>query len=312
MKTKSRAVIIAVLVSCLFLLLSANFVVADDPDFSEGVLTIPRLTINKITARDNVKMSLDLVKSTFSLLGLDLDIIITTRVTLSGGQEVPPILTPYAARGVMMVNTVTGAISGTVTVSSPANVTAAHIHAGPVGVNGIVIVPLIGDDEIRVVPRNTVLTSEQLVLFLRSGLYVNIHTTDFPNGAVRGQLDPSVVERSVTPLSGAETVPAVVTSAGSALGILKVDFKTRAISGQLTITGLTNVTGAYICDGAVGVNGPIVIPLLGDGQTMTVQAGSVLVDSQFTSFMNGGLYLIVQTAAYPEGEIRGQIYPVVK
>ncbi|MBF0497010.1 MAG: CHRD domain-containing protein [Deltaproteobacteria bacterium] len=311
MQTKSRAIIIAVLVGCFSLLLSANFAAADDPDFSGGVLTMPRLTINKITAVDNVKMGLDLTKSTFSLLGLDPDIVTTTKVTLSGGQEVPPNSTPGAGRGVFMVNTVTGAISGTVIIASLPNVTAAHIHTGPVGVSGPVIIPLIGDGEVRVVPQHTVLTADQLGLFLQTGLYVNVHTTELPNGAIRGQLDPSPVERSVTPLSGAETVPPV-TSTGSALGVLKVDFKTRAISGKLTITGLTNVTAAHIHDGAVGVNGPIIVPLQGDGQTMTIPAGSVLTDSQFTSFMNGGLYLNVHTTAFPNGEIRGQIYPAVR
>ncbi|MBF0477817.1 MAG: CHRD domain-containing protein [Deltaproteobacteria bacterium] len=311
MKTKSRAIIVAVLVGCFSLLLSANFAAADDPDYSGGVLSLPRVTINKINAMDNVKMGLDLAKGTFSFIGLDSDIMITTKVTLSGGQEVPPNLTPGAARGVFMVNTVTGTISGTVIIATLPNVTAAHIHTGAVGVSGPVIIPLIGDGDIRVVPQNAFLTVEQLKSFLLSGLYVNVHTTGFPNGAIRGQLEPALVERSVTPLRGADSVPPT-NSSGSALGVLNVDFKTRAISGRLTITGLTNVTGAGIHEGAVGANGPSIIPLLGDGQTMTVPTGAMLTDSQFNNFMTGGLYLNVYTGEFPGGEIRGQLYPVVR
>ncbi|MBF0552163.1 MAG: CHRD domain-containing protein [Deltaproteobacteria bacterium] len=93
---------------------------------------------------------------------------------------------------------------------------------------------------------------------------------------------------------------------------MAVDFNTRAISGRVTITGLTNVTGAHIHSGAVGVNGPIIVPLVIDGQSITVPAGAGLTDSQFNSFMNGGLYLNVHTSAFPDGEIRGQIYPAVR
>ena len=72
-------------------------------------------------------------------------------------------------------------------------VTAAHIHRGAAGVNGPPVVNLdvpdadgdeddcdhIGDELVDDIARNP------------AGFYVNVHTGDFPEGAIRGQLMPS-------------------------------------------------------------------------------------------------------------------------
>ena len=63
-------------------------------------------------------------------------------------------------------------------------VTAAHIHAGATGTNGPVVVPL------SLWPGCTWL-SRKVARALRehpSAFYANVHSTAFPNGAVRGQL----------------------------------------------------------------------------------------------------------------------------
>lgn len=65
--------------------------------------------------------------------------------------------------------------------------TAAHIHAAPPGVNGSVIIPLPNGSPIDGV---FALTSTQRADLLAGNLYVNVHSTNFPGGEIRGQIVP--------------------------------------------------------------------------------------------------------------------------
>ncbi len=116
--------------------------------------------------------------------------------SLSGAQEVPPVATAGTGSAVLSVNFATGALSGTVSFSGLSSVaTAAHIHEGAAGVNGLIIIPLTGGIGLTsgtwTVPAGTVLTAAQLNALQAGGLYVQIHTQIFPAGEIRGQLASS-------------------------------------------------------------------------------------------------------------------------
>ena len=108
-------------------------------------------------------------------------------------------------------------------------------------------------------------------------------------------------------LTGGESVPAVMTSAGGS-GTITVG-EDRSVSGSVTTTGIVG-TAAHIHLAAAGQNGPVAIPLTKTGEaTWTVPAGAKLTEDQYTAYAAGKLYVNVHSAAHPGGEIRGQLKP---
>ena len=107
-------------------------------------------------------------------------------------------------------------------------------------------------------------------------------------------------------LTGDQEVPPVKsTGSGSGTIIIGAD---KSVSGSVTTTGIAG-NAAHIHEAAAGKNGPVIIPLIKNGDTYTVPAGSKLSDAQYASFQGGNLYVNVHTAANPNGEIRGQLKP---
>ena len=115
--------------------------------------------------------------------------------TLTGAAEVPgpgdpdatgtAFITLNLGQGEVCFDLSWAGIDGTVT--------AAHIHVGPAGVAGDVVVPLFagslaGTDSASACVAGV---SEELIKVIRQNpesYYVNIHSDVFPAGAVRGQL----------------------------------------------------------------------------------------------------------------------------
>ena len=107
-------------------------------------------------------------------------------------------------------------------------------------------------------------------------------------------------------LKGDEESPAVKTAA-TGMGLIAIA-NDNTIAGSVTTTGITG-TAAHIHEGAMGKNGPVIIPLTKAGDTYSVPAGTKLSDAQLASFKAGNLYVNVHSAAHPGGEIRSQLKP---
>jgi len=115
--------------------------------------------------------------------GRKLSAVLTGAAEVGGGD---PDGTGVAA---LRVNPGTGQICYTITVANLDPVTAAHIHNAPVGVNGPIVVPLTAPTTGTVSDCTTAdpLLARDIVRHSEN-YYVNVHTTAFPGGAVRGQL----------------------------------------------------------------------------------------------------------------------------
>jgi hypothetical protein len=112
-----------------------------------------------------------------------------TKIALSGSEEVPPVMTSGSGSGTITIGE-DRSVSGSVTTTGVSGV-AAHIHIGPAGQNGPVIVPLAKTgDSTWSVPAGAKLTEAQYAAYKAGNLYVNVHSPTHKGGEVRAQLKP--------------------------------------------------------------------------------------------------------------------------
>ena len=108
-------------------------------------------------------------------------------------------------------------------------------------------------------------------------------------------------------LDGGHEVPPT-NSAASGSATIKVAAD-KSVSGTVNTRGIQGKM-AHIHEGALGKNGPVLVPLTKVGDdTWEVPAGAKFTDAQYASYLAGNLYINVHSATNPGGEIRGQLLP---
>ena len=224
---------------------------------------------------------------------------------LSAAQEVPINASTATGNGFIAFDPVTKAFTARLALSG-ISATAAHIHTGAIGVNGAVLFPLTetaSGSGVWAAAAGTTLTDALIASLTSGGLYFNAHSAAFPGGEIRAQIARNV---RFARMSAAEEVP-VNASTATGTGTLVVDPANRAVSGSIILTGMT-ATAAHIHLGAVGVNGAVIVPLtqLTPG-TWSVPANTTFTADQLKAYKQGNLYFNAHSAAFPGGEIRGQI-----
>jgi len=118
---------------------------------------------------------------------------------------------------------------------------------------------------------------------------------------------PAAVDPNVTylaTLSGASEVPA---NASTATGTATLTFNstTKIFSITVTYTGVT-ATNGHIHKGAAGVSGGVIFPF--PSFTSPISYTSVALDATQEADLGANLYYVnIHSAAFPGGEIRGQL-----
>jgi hypothetical protein len=200
---------------------------------------------------------------------------------------------------------------------------AAHIHEAPAGANGPIVVTLVAPgatgrsdgclDDVDPGLLDRIATDP-------GAFYVNVHTTPFPNGAVRGQLQPAVTEGELlaTRLSGTSEVgpdgePAVGDPDGTGISTVAVSTSARRACVEIDVQGIVlPAAAAHIHQAAAGVNGPIVVPLTppgADGISRGCARGLDPALVQAIATDPAGFYVNVHTTDFPNGAVRGQLAP---
>lgn len=113
---------------------------------------------------------------------------------MDGLQEVPPVTTPGSGFATVTLNTITGQVEVSGTFSNLLQpVTAAHIHGlAPAGVNAGVIITLdLTGTTSGTISGGGTLTPAQIQGMIEHRTYINVHTSAFPGGEIRGQIIPA-------------------------------------------------------------------------------------------------------------------------
>ncbi len=252
--------------------------------------------------------------------------------TLSGGNEVAAPGDPDgSAKSLVEIegNRVTFAF----TWKRMAAPTMGHIHVGAAGVNGGVKVNLFGS----ALPQTATGTAgvvavndAALVAAIKAhprDFYLNLHTAEFPAGAVRGQLNPARRHRPAlsllprlplqTLMDGDQEVPvaggpAVDDPDGHGIGMVRATG--HRIKYTLAWAGVDRPIDGHIHRGAAGTSGPLAVPLFSGVVPEHIYAITGLVRGLDKSVVTKirhtptDYYLNLHTGEFPGGAIRGQLY----
>ena len=251
----------------------------------------------------------------------------TLGAVLTGSQEVPPTTSPGFGNATVTFDSTRANITVTITVSNlGAAINNFHIHENPAGVAGSVVENLIGLGGVFVGGTMTGTFPIDPAVAARmvanpANFYVNVHTTQFPGGAVRGQLAfvSGGPVNYATELRGSNEVPP---NASTAFGssFLTLDTINSSLTWEVNTSGIgNNATLSHIHRGPAGVSGSVIINFatsasqIPNGRTSGTIDVSSLPAADLTALASGstanGYYVNVHSQAFPAGEIRGQLAP---
>ncbi|MEW2087115.1 CHRD domain-containing protein [Streptomyces sp. NPDC005283] len=261
---------------------------------------------------------------------------LTFAAHLSGANEVPvkggPAVNDPDGKAVALVKVkgdrVTFAMQWTGFVPS-----LGHIHQGAAGQNGGVKVPLFGTampDSVHSAAGQVAITDAELANSIRSnpsGFYVNLHSAEFPGGAVRGQLKP--LHKNVNPLdiikggklralsNGDQEVPKNDASKvgdpdGHAVTFLQP--KGTNVDYSLAWINIKSPTNGHIHKGTFGKNGDVVFNFFNRPVPDGIFAVSGKLEGQNADVVKRvranprNYYSNIHTAEFPDGAVRGQLF----
>jgi len=115
--------------------------------------------------------------------------------------------------------------------------------------------------------------------------------------------DPTTTFKAT--LSGASEVPA---NASTFTGTATLTFNTNTKVFTVTVNhNVTTPTNGHIHQGAAGVAGPVIFPFASPWTSPIVYTSGALDATQEGILNSNGYYVNIHTAAFPGGEIRGQL-----
>jgi hypothetical protein len=194
----------------------------------------------------------------------------------------------------------------------PSAAAAAHIHTGAAGAVGGIVVPLKTPDA-NGASSGCVVAARAIVkqiLAAPARFYANVHTSGFPGGAIRGQLDASgsaglVIVKS---MSGTVERPAGDPD-GTGTSVIRIRDDNQ-LCYRITVQNIVlPATGAHIHRGPSTASGPIVVPFTAPGTSGT-STGCTTPDAALVADIKANpanFYTNVHNSDFPAGAVRAQL-----
>ncbi|MGE5316779.1 MAG: CHRD domain-containing protein [Chloroflexota bacterium] len=205
-------------------------------------------------------------------------------------------------------------------------ITNAHLHYGAPGQNGPPVIPLMpyrnGNMFHGVVNLDSIPNRMAFLDSLNMGhVYVNVHTVNYPQGEVRGQLgrhDALAFDSWMNTAQSTDTLDPATPDSAMGLTHMYINQAMDSLWVHVLVDSLSGpIIGSHFHLGAVGDPGPVIVPLTDTvvGNmimvTITAQDTTFTDDTQFATFLSqvleGNVFINVHTALNPGGEIRGQM-----
>ncbi len=235
----------------------------------------------------------------------------TFGTAMTGASEFPAGSGSPDGSGVAAITVKGSTVTFSILVKGIGTPTLAHIHKAPLGASGPVVIDFHAPVFANGFATGTATGAAGDIADLLanpSSYYVNVHTAEFPQGALRGQLGPATQPTAsfVTALSGAGEAPAAGSPDGG--GVAQVVISGTTVAYTLVVQGLASTpTAAHIHRGLLGSSGPIVVPLPAPFVN-GVSSGTTTVTPALAAeiFANpSGFYVNAHTAEFPGGAVRG-------
>ena len=230
-------------------------------------------------------------------------------VALTGEAEATPGDPVGTGEATVRARAGQGQVCYRLSTSNLSGAAAAHIHSGVAGVAGDVVIPL--KTPVNGASSGCATASRSVVKALLkspAAYYVNVHTGDFPGGAIRGQLRGT----STSSLGWIVAINLVGSSEPNARGTAVVRIRKDAgqVCYRLHAENITlPATAAHIHRGGPTVNGPVVVPFTPPGASGNAAgctgAAAALIDEILAN--PAGFYVNVHTQEHPAGAMRGQL-----
>jgi hypothetical protein len=188
---------------------------------------------------------------------------------------------------------------------------AAHLHTGNVISNGPIVQgldPVFTGGAASGTVRNLRSTLVDSLKSDANEIYFNAHSVQVPSGLVRGQLNIRLDFVADVPLSPANEVPAVTSTAtGLATFRLTTDKKLYTRYTVTNVEADDALTASHVHKAAAGANGPIIIPVYASAAEFGTVKIITLDDAQITSLKTETVYANAHSVKRPAGIVRGQI-----
>jgi hypothetical protein len=189
----------------------------------------------------------------------------------------------------------------------------AHIHRGNADQSGDIVVPLTAPGASGTASGCAVAVRQLVSEILASptSFYVNVHTTDFPAGALRAQLRlPTSVVIFNSPMSGTNERPNPGDADGTGTTTLQIFPDTGRLCYTMVVANVILPTvAAHIHRGGADIAGPVVVPFTGPDAT-GASKGCVTPDPALVRDIvqnPASFYTNAHTRDFPGGAVRGPI-----